>query len=193
MHAAHAIIVKPIRMLPSSKGEGNPNSSLAPQSQSSRASSSSGRRSLPPPSFDQLARDIEAASKKIKTLLGESFFCTALGYKKLFLQGLRKCRPWRNSIFCTVLRFKMLLVQCLHQCRPWTNSSFCTVLRYKMLLVQAVHKCTPIAFARFCATKRYSSSAYINVGTGGIVFPSPYESKCVYINKHGGSHRRSPG
>ena len=34
-----------------------------PQSQSSRASSSSGqsRRSLPPPSFDQLARDIEAA------------------------------------------------------------------------------------------------------------------------------------
>ena len=28
---------------------------------SSRASSSSGRRSLPPPSFDQLARDIEAA------------------------------------------------------------------------------------------------------------------------------------
>ena len=34
-----------------------------PQSQSLRASSSSGqsRRSLPPPSFDQLARDIEAA------------------------------------------------------------------------------------------------------------------------------------
>ena len=34
-----------------------------PQPQSSRASSSSGqsRRSLPPPSFDQLARDIEAA------------------------------------------------------------------------------------------------------------------------------------
>ena len=34
-----------------------------PQSQSSRASSSSGqsRRSLPLPSFDQLARDIEAA------------------------------------------------------------------------------------------------------------------------------------
>ena len=34
---------------------------ILPQSQSSRASSSSGRRSLPPPSFDQLARDIEAA------------------------------------------------------------------------------------------------------------------------------------
>ena len=35
---------------------------VLPQSQpSSRASSSSGRRSLPPPSFDQLARDIEAA------------------------------------------------------------------------------------------------------------------------------------
>ena len=33
----------------------------AHQSQSSQASSSSGRRSLPPPSFDQLARDIEAA------------------------------------------------------------------------------------------------------------------------------------
>ena len=22
-------------------------------------------------------------------------------------------------------------------------------------------------------------------------YPSPYESKCVYINKHGGSHRRA--
>ena len=40
--------------------------------------------------------------------------------------------------------------------------------------------------------KRYSSSAYINVGTRRIVFPSPYESKCVCISKHGGSHRRSP-
>ena len=32
-----------------------------PQSQSSRASSGQSRRSLPPPSFDQLARDIKAA------------------------------------------------------------------------------------------------------------------------------------
>ena len=35
-----------------------------PQSQPSSRASSSSRRSLPPPSFDQLARDIEAAQKK---------------------------------------------------------------------------------------------------------------------------------
>ena len=43
------------------------------------------RRSLPPPSFDQLAQDIEAA-KKNKTLLGESFFCTVLhGFAAILL------------------------------------------------------------------------------------------------------------
>ena len=38
------------------------------------------RRSLPPPSFDQLAQDMRLL-KKIKNLLGKNFFCTVLRSK----------------------------------------------------------------------------------------------------------------
>ena len=71
----------PTRRAPS-LGAGNP----SPQSQSLRASPVPGsHRSLPPPSFDQLVQDIEAAQKKTKNPLGESFFCTVLRCKMLLV------------------------------------------------------------------------------------------------------------
>ena len=53
-----------------------------------------------------------------------------------------------------------------------------------MLLAQAVHACTPWTNSSFCTV------VYLDTQEKNS-FPSPCNSKCVYINKHGGSHRRS--